>query len=171
MERSKFGRGNRAGRFFKRGDVKYALLELLQERPMHGYEMMKALEEISCGFYIASAGAIYPALQILEHQALITVTQGKGSKKIYHITDVGNTYLAENKRQKAASTSSSSARGMYSLQPTSELQALQAEVLEVAHLVTIASRMVFNNPEQMAHLYALLVRVHKDLSSIVDDRT
>src|SRR4051794_9550332 len=45
-------------RFFGRGDVKYALLELLQDHPMHGYEMMKALEERSGGFYVASAGTI-----------------------------------------------------------------------------------------------------------------
>src|SRR6266516_4862688 len=58
-----FGEGHR---FFGRGDVKYALLELLRERPMHGYEMIKALEEKSGGFYTPSAGTIYPTLQMLE---------------------------------------------------------------------------------------------------------
>ncbi|HYT41665.1 MAG TPA: PadR family transcriptional regulator, partial [Methylomirabilota bacterium] len=72
-------------RFFERGDVKYALLNLLQERPMHGYEMMKALEERSGGFYVASAGSIYPTLQMLEDRGLITSNQAEG-KKVYSIT-------------------------------------------------------------------------------------
>ena len=76
------------GRFFGRGDVKYALLELLQERPMHGYEMMKALEERSGGFYAPSAGTIYPTLQLLEDRELVTVQEVEG-KKIYKITDAG----------------------------------------------------------------------------------
>src|SRR5262245_17962661 len=53
-------------RFFGRGDLKYALLELLQERPMHGYEMMKALQERTGGLYTPSAGSVYPTLQMLE---------------------------------------------------------------------------------------------------------
>src|SRR5579863_4637910 len=78
MRHGPFGRGGPFGpqgpfgpmgegqRFFGRGDVKFALLELLQERPMHGYEMMKALEERSGGFYTPSPGSIYPTLQMLE---------------------------------------------------------------------------------------------------------
>ncbi|HJT59495.1 MAG TPA: PadR family transcriptional regulator, partial [Ktedonobacteraceae bacterium] len=61
-----FGPGREGGRFFGRGDMKFALLQLLQERPMHGYEMMKALEEKSGGFYTPSPGSIYPTLQMLE---------------------------------------------------------------------------------------------------------
>ena len=61
-----FGPGGEGGRFFGRGDMKFALLELLQERPMHGYEMMKALAEKSGGFYTPSPGSIYPTLQMLE---------------------------------------------------------------------------------------------------------
>src|SRR5215475_2225608 len=52
-------------RMFGCGDLKYALLDLLQERPKHGYELIKELEEKSGGFYSPSAGAIYPTLQLL----------------------------------------------------------------------------------------------------------
>src|SRR5215510_10851922 len=61
MRRNFSGRGRR---FFGRGDLKFALLELLQERPMHGYEMMKALQERSGGMYSASPGSVYPTLQM-----------------------------------------------------------------------------------------------------------
>jgi DNA-binding PadR family transcriptional regulator len=91
--------GPGGGRFFGRGDVKYALLELLQERPMHGYEMMKALEEKSGGFYVPSAGSIYPTLQMLEDRGLVTVAEGDAGKKVYSITDTGRAFLDERKKQ------------------------------------------------------------------------
>ena len=83
-----FGPGGDGPRFFGRGDVKFALLELLQERPMHGYEMMKALEEKSGGFYSPSAGSIYPTLQMLEDRGFVTSNDVEG-KKVYTITDEG----------------------------------------------------------------------------------
>src|SRR6266700_1836827 len=91
-----FGPGE-AHRFFGRGDLKFALLELLQERPMHGYEMMKALEEKSSGFYAPSPGSIYPTLQMLEDRAFVTAKEVEG-KKVYTITDEGRAILTE--RQK-----------------------------------------------------------------------
>ena len=69
-------------RFFGRGDVKFALLDLLQERPMHGYEMIKALEERSGGFYAPSAGSIYPTLQLLEDRSFVTVNETEGKKGV-----------------------------------------------------------------------------------------
>src|SRR5438034_7440008 len=81
-------------RFFGRGDLKFALLELLQERPMHGYEMMKALEEKSGGFYAPSPGSIYPTLQMLEDGGMVTSAEVEG-KKVYTITDAGRASLAE----------------------------------------------------------------------------
>src|SRR6266699_6503692 len=91
------GEPGEAHRFFGRGDLKFALLELLQERPMHGYEMMKALEEKSGGFYAPSPGSIYPTLQMLEDRGLVSVREAEG-KKVYSITDTGRAFLAE--RQK-----------------------------------------------------------------------
>jgi len=80
---------------FERGYLKYALLELLQERPKHGYEMMKELEERMGGFYAPSAGAIYPTLQLLEDRGWVSVETVEG-KKIYTITDAGRQAVSEN---------------------------------------------------------------------------
>ncbi len=88
-----FGPGE-GGRVFGRGDMKFALLELIQERPMHGYEMIKALEEKSGGFYSPSPGSIYPTLQMLEDRGFVTVQDVEG-KKVYSITDAGKALLAE----------------------------------------------------------------------------
>jgi DNA-binding PadR family transcriptional regulator len=79
---------------FERGYLKYALLDLLQERPKHGYEMMKDLEERMGGFYAPSAGAIYPTLQMLEDRGWATAETLEG-KKVYTITDEGRHALVE----------------------------------------------------------------------------
>lgn len=79
---------------FGRGDLKYALLGLLQEHPKHGYEMIKDLEDRSGGFYSPSAGAIYPTLQLLEDRGWVSVETAEG-KKVYTITDEGRKALAE----------------------------------------------------------------------------
>ena len=78
--------------------MKFVLLELLQERPMHGYEMIKALEEKSSGFYTPSPGSIYPTLQMLEDRGFVTVQEVEG-KKVYSITDTGRTLLAERQKE------------------------------------------------------------------------
>lgn len=89
-----FGGGGPGPRMFERGYLKYALLELLQEQPKHGYEMMKDLEDRMGGFYAPSAGAIYPTLQLLEDRGWVTVETADG-KKVYTITDEGRQALAE----------------------------------------------------------------------------
>jgi DNA-binding PadR family transcriptional regulator len=87
-----WGRGGRWGRFFGPGEIRLALLALLESSPKHGYELMKELEQKSGGVYKASAGAIYPALQQLEDEDLVSSNQGAG-KKTYSLTDAGRAEL------------------------------------------------------------------------------
>ncbi|NIK79479.1 DNA-binding PadR family transcriptional regulator [Paenibacillus castaneae] len=79
-------------RYFGRGGVKFALLKLLDAEPMHGYQMMKALEEQSGGLYVPSAGTIYPTLQMLEERGFVSIQEESG-KKIYQITEQGRSAL------------------------------------------------------------------------------
>lgn len=92
-----FGSGRRGFNFkvFDRGDLKYVILRLLSEKPMHGYEVMRALEEESGGCYSASPGSVYPTLQMLEDQGYV-VCEEKEGKKVYSITDDGRAFLREN---------------------------------------------------------------------------
>ncbi|UCF21180.1 MAG: PadR family transcriptional regulator [Gemmatimonadota bacterium] len=92
-----FGSGRRGLGFkvFDRGDLKYMILRLLATKPMHGYEVMRALEEESCGCYSASPGSVYPTLQMLEDQGYV-VCEEKEGKKVYSITDAGREFLREN---------------------------------------------------------------------------
>lgn len=86
------GRGGRWGRFFGPGEIRLALLAMLESGPKHGYELMKELENKSGGIYKASAGAIYPALQQLEDEGMVTSDQAAG-KRTYSLTDAGRTEL------------------------------------------------------------------------------
>lgn len=162
-----FGPEGPGARFFGRGDVKYALLELLQERPMHGYEMMKALEEKSGGFYVPSAGSIYPTLQMLEDRGLVTAAEAEG-KKVYSITDAGRAALAERHKEEEEFTPPwGRAFGQRGRWNAPEMQALRSEAMEVARLFAIAGRTTINNPEQLTRLRGLLERTRKDLSDMI----
>ena len=90
------GRGRRRRVWFESGDMKYVILKLLNEKPMHGYEVMKALEEQTRGCYKPSPGTVYPTLQWLEDEGLVRSEEQEG-KKVYHITDAGKAFLADNK--------------------------------------------------------------------------
>lgn len=87
-----WGRGGRWSRFFGPGEIRLALLSMLESGPKHGYELMKELETKSGGVYKASAGAIYPALQQLEDEDLVSSDQG-GGKRTYSLTDAGRQEL------------------------------------------------------------------------------
>ena len=91
------GRGGRGFRWnpFERGDLKFVILRLISQKPMHGYEVMQALEEESGGGYRASPGSVYPTLQMLDDEGLVQCQEEEG-KKIYSITPEGEAYLEEN---------------------------------------------------------------------------
>ena len=81
---------------FESGEVKYVILRLLKEKPRHGYEVIKALEEKLGGWYTPSAGTIYPTLQLLEDQGYVRAVDTEG-KKVYHITPEGEAFLEEHR--------------------------------------------------------------------------
>ena len=93
------GRGRqwrgRGGRLFEQGDLKYVILRLLEEKPRHGYEIIKELEGRFGGSYAPSPGTVYPTLTMLEDLGYARVVPEEGGKKIYEITDEGRKYLTE----------------------------------------------------------------------------
>jgi DNA-binding PadR family transcriptional regulator len=90
------GRGRRRQQMFESGEVKYVILRLLKEKPRHGYEIIKALEEKMGGWYTPSAGTVYPTLQLLEDQGYVRAVETEG-KKVYHITPEGEAVLEEHR--------------------------------------------------------------------------
>jgi DNA-binding PadR family transcriptional regulator len=86
----------RRRQWFESGDMKYVILKLLQDKPRHGYEVMKELEERMHGCYSPSPGTVYPTLQWLEDEGLVAAKDVNG-KKVYEITDAGRQFLAEHR--------------------------------------------------------------------------
>jgi DNA-binding PadR family transcriptional regulator len=83
-----FGRGPRVGR----GDVRSAVLALLAEQPMHGYQMIGELAERSDGEWRPSPGSIYPVLQLLADEGLVRAEESEG-RRVFHLTDSGRAYV------------------------------------------------------------------------------
>jgi DNA-binding PadR family transcriptional regulator len=86
------GGGFRTGRKLGAADLQLVILSLLKEKARHGYEIIKALEELSGGFYVPSPGMVYPALTFLEETGA-AVVETDGSKKLYRVTPEGEAQL------------------------------------------------------------------------------
>lgn len=92
------GAGGRRRRtqMFEAGEIKFVILRLLKEKPRHGYEVIKALEEKMAGCYTPSAGTVYPTLQLLEDEGYVRAEEADG-KKVYHVTPEGERYLEQHR--------------------------------------------------------------------------
>ena len=95
FDHRRHGGGGRSGlgRFFAHGDLRLVILHLIAEKPRHGYEIIKAIEDAVGGAYSPSPGVIYPTLTMLEELGHVTVTPGEGGKKLQAITAEGRAYL------------------------------------------------------------------------------
>jgi DNA-binding PadR family transcriptional regulator len=96
-DRMWFG-GPWGGRRARRGDVRTGLLSLLVDKPMHGYDLIRELEQRSGGMWRPSPGSIYPTLQLLEDEGLVTGQEQDG-KRVYSITDAGRAELEERRQR------------------------------------------------------------------------
>jgi DNA-binding PadR family transcriptional regulator len=89
------GRGGR-GRFFGPGDLRLVLLALIEEKPRHGYELIKDLETKFGGAYAPSPGSVYPTLTLLEELGHIRSAASEGTKRLVEITADGRRYVRDN---------------------------------------------------------------------------
>src|SRR5580658_7426167 len=92
------GRPGASERMFGGQDLRYVILQLISEKPSHGYEIIKSIQERLGGSYAPSPGVVYPMLTMLEEMGHATVVTD-GTRKLYTITDEGSKALAENKAQ------------------------------------------------------------------------
>jgi DNA-binding PadR family transcriptional regulator len=94
------GRGGRRHggrkRMFESGELRLVLLKLIADEPRHGYDLIRAVEEMTGGEYAPSPGIVYPTLTMLEEMGLIDEQKSKNSKKVFAITDEGRAHLDEN---------------------------------------------------------------------------
>ncbi len=89
--------GGRGGRMFDHGDLRLVVLALLAEKPAHGYELIKAIEDRLGGAYSPSPGVIYPTLTLLEELGYAAQVPSEGAKKLYAVTEEGRAHLEANR--------------------------------------------------------------------------
>ncbi len=91
------GGGRRGRRFFDHGDLRLVVLGLIAEKPRHGYEVIKAIEEALGGQYSPSPGVVYPTLTLLEELGQVEIQLCESNRKLYAVTEAGRAFLDTNK--------------------------------------------------------------------------
>jgi DNA-binding PadR family transcriptional regulator len=89
------GRGRRARRMFESGELRLVLLKLIADEPRHGYDLIRAIEEMTGGEYAPSPGVVYPTLTLLQDMGLIEEAPVEGARKPFQVTDEGRAHLEE----------------------------------------------------------------------------
>lgn len=94
-------RGRRGGRMFGSGELRLVLLKLIAEQPRHGYQLIKAVEDLTQGTYAPSPGVVYPTLSLLADEGAVAEAEGEGSRKAFAITEQGRAELADKEAEVA----------------------------------------------------------------------
>ncbi|WP_427162460.1 helix-turn-helix transcriptional regulator [Aliinostoc sp. HNIBRCY26] len=144
----------------RRGDIKFMLLGLLSERPQHGYELIKELENRGGGFRRLSPGSVYPTLQMLEEGGYLTSEQVEG-KRVYTITENGRQLLRD--RQQQADFRHPHDR--FTEEKPSELIELRRSFTELNDAVIQIARS--GNLEQASRVKDLLVQVKREIYKLL----
>jgi DNA-binding PadR family transcriptional regulator len=90
------GRRGRRSRMFESGELRLVLLKLIADEPRHGYDLIRAIEELTGGDYAPSPGVVYPTLTLLQDMGLIEEAQAAGARKPFQVTDEGRRHLEQN---------------------------------------------------------------------------
>ena len=157
---------------FEKGDLKYVILDLLAEKPMHGYEVIRDLEDRLGGFYAPSPGAVYPTLQMLEDQGYVTSSQQDG-KRVYQITEEGRAFLAEQKE-----TVERIRRRMHSRfapwfdedevkEFTDEMREFAQDMKEFAKTFAKSRRGAWRDPSRRERIREVLRRTRSEIDEII----
>lgn len=120
-----------SARLVRRGDMGLVLLNALLDKPMHGYELIKVLEEKSKGTWRPSPGSVYPTLQLLEEQEFV-VSSMQGGKKTYAVTPAGRKEAAKRKPQAPTECDS------LDLEKIASLRAATVELMELIKAITFS---------------------------------
>jgi DNA-binding PadR family transcriptional regulator len=94
--------GGRQRRMFDGGELRLVLLKLIADETRHGYELIRAIEEMTGGAYAPSPGVVYPTLSMLDEMGLIDEQRSDDAKKRFAVTDAGRALLAERAEEVAA---------------------------------------------------------------------
>ncbi len=140
-----------------RGDVRAAVLALLAEKPMHGYQLIREIEERSGGSWKPSPGSVYPTLQLLADEGLISAEESNG-RKTYSLTPEGRD-VADTAADRPAPWESQNSH------ESGRATALPKAGIELAQAAAQVGRS--GNPEQVGQAVAVLEEARRKLYSIL----
>ncbi len=146
----------RAGSRVGRGDVRAAVIALLAEQPMHGYQIIHEIEERSGGNWKPSAGSVYPTLQLLADEGLVSAAESNG-RKTYALTDAG--------REQVVAADTSAPWQATDATQSAGFNALPKAGFELAQAAAQVGR--HGSPEQVARAVAVLDEARRRLYSIL----
>lgn len=155
--------GERHSRLFGKGDLKYVILDLLKDKPSHGYEIIRALEERSHGFYSPSAGSVYPTLQLLEDMGCVSSTEQDG-KKVYAISDEGKRFLAE--RKENIDRIKEHMRGFWTPENREEIREIVGEIRSLGH--SLRGNVSRLDHQKLQRIREVVSRARKDIEAIIE---
>jgi len=149
------------GRVFRHGGLRFVLLQLVADKPSHGYELIKDIEERLGGSYTPSPGIVYPTLTLLEELGYLRVDAAdEGGRKRYSITDSGQEFLAANRattdemmaRMNGGAGGEGSGAGLRAGRPPQVVRAI--ENLKLAMRMRLSGEPL---TEQQAHAFAAVL--------------
>ena len=160
--------GGLRGRFFGPGELRLALLSLLEDGPKHGYELMKQLEARSGGLYRASAGSVYPTLQQLEDEGLAR-SHSQDGKRVYELTDEGRELVEEESGAIRRIWRRADEWGDWSYASVPEAWEVARPAMELAKAALRAVASEDADGERVDRVRKILVRARRDIERLDDD--
>jgi DNA-binding PadR family transcriptional regulator len=164
FEGERFFRGARRESPFQKGDLKYVILDLIKDKPRYGYEIIRALEERSYGFYTPSPGVVYPTLQMLEEMGCASATERDG-KKVYTITEEGLQFLAE--RKDLADKVKDHMKHHWNPKNIGAIAQIMGELGKLGKLMGSHSRHA--DPEKMRRIGEVVSRAYQEIEAILEE--
>ena len=164
FQEERFFRRSRRGTSFQKGDLKYIILDLLKDKPRHGYDIIRELEEKSYGFYKPSPGVIYPTLQMLEEMGYANSTEEDG-KRVYSITAEGLKFLAN--RSNIANGVRRQMKHKWSFKSIGKMVMVMREYHALEHLLSRGFRSL--DTDKAEQIRQILSRTYREIESVLQE--
>lgn len=164
FHKERFFRSSRRGASFQKGDLKYIILDLIKDKPRHGYDIIQELEEQSYGFYKPSPGVIYPTLQMLEEMGYASSAEREG-KKVYSITEEGLKFLA--KQSNIADGVRSQMKHKWSFKSIGKMVMVMREYHALEDLLSRGFRSL--DADKAEQIRQILFRAYQEIESVLQE--
>ncbi len=157
------------GRLFGPGELRLALLSLIGEQPRHGYDLMRELESRSGGMYRASAGSVYPTLQQLEDEGLVSSASANG-KRVYELTEDGRGEVEQEAAAIRRIWRRAEEWGDWSSASTPEAWEIARPVMRVVKAAYRAAARADSDPDRIDEVRDLLDQTRRELENLQSRR-